>query len=609
MKRTKEKSILSTLFLPYTLLFIFAFVIIITYYVYSESKKLRESSFQSIENNLTNISKNLDAMADTLDTVSQNVIYSNLVKEHFASYVNHTDAPAENAATNAYNNIQNNKILYDLLVAMIGPNRPVDQIYLYGLEHSTFGVGLDNSTVPFCVKSKDWYEATIKKQGGKYLFEESDERLNKYFSYNDGQHFLTLCRVYYNSFNAPQGIIEIKKSMSSLVHTIHTYHTPYGENFYIFDANGTLVYPFNEAEHSTDYFSLIANKEIPVSSRANCEIKNVGDTALLYTTSAYTGFTTVAVVKQRQLLSPIFHYVATNLLLLLLTCACIVALSYVIARRIGTPLKQMYAQIRAFHIDADDLTEVELKDITTNITELHSLYHALIKMQTRAKQSMQHALQLQNNEMQARMLALQAQMNPHFLYNSLATIQAMADEGMTENIELMCQNISHILRYISSDSEQLIALRHEVAHTTDYLECMKIRYDNELDYTIHLPDELYDYQLPKLCLQLIVENAIKFTTQRKGPWHVTISGTLTETEWEIQVMDNGPGFDPTELAHLMQQIEEIDRSGVLPNLEINGMGLMNIYIRFKLLFNGKFIFRLHNHEPHGAVVTIGGILK
>ncbi len=216
MKRSKQKSILSTLFLPYTLLFIFAFVIIITYYVYSESQKLRESSFQSIENNLVNITKNMDSMVDTLDTVSQNVIYSNLVKEHFASYVNYTDPAAADSAANAYNNIQNNKVLYDLLVAMIGPNTPVDQIYLYGLEHSTFGVGLDNSTSPFCVKFKDWYEPTIAASGEKYLFEERDERLKKYFTYEDGQHFLTLCRVYYNSFNVPQGIIEVKKSMSSL---------------------------------------------------------------------------------------------------------------------------------------------------------------------------------------------------------------------------------------------------------------------------------------------------------------------------------------------------------------------------------------------------------
>ena len=152
MKQTKQKSILFTLFVPYTLLFILSFVTIITYFVYSETQKLREASFQSIENNVSNITKNIDSMVDSLDTVSQNIIYSNLVKEHFASYVNYSGIDTTENNSNSYNNTRNNKILYDLLVAMIGPNRPVDQIYLYGLEHSTFGVGLDNSYSPYCVK-------------------------------------------------------------------------------------------------------------------------------------------------------------------------------------------------------------------------------------------------------------------------------------------------------------------------------------------------------------------------------------------------------------------------------------------------------------------------
>lgn len=83
---------------------------------------------------------------------------------------------------------------------------------------------------------------------------------------------------------------------------------------------------------------------------------------------------------------------------------------------------------------------------------------------------------------------------------------------------------------------------------------------------------------------------------------------MTDTYWEITVTDNGPGFDAAELDHLQQKLAEIDRIGVLPNLEINGMGLMNIYIRFKLLFEGKYIFRLGNRSPNGAFVTIGGYL-
>lgn len=608
MTASHRKSILHTLFIPYTALFILPFTIFIAYYVFKEGKSIRESSLLSIENNVTSISTNVDLMVENLDTLSQNVIYSNLIKEHFASYLNYTSPDNMETASNKYSNIQNSKVLYDLLVAMIGPNYPVDQIYLYGLDHGAFGTGLDNTLTASSVREKDWYEKTLDARGGKYLFQDYDERLTKYYSYEDGQHFLTLCRVYYNSFHTPQGIVEVKKSMSSLTQLIHSFHYAYEERFYIFDADGRLVYPFHTDFDVSEYYDLMEDKAIPFSSREYCNMKENSNIFLLYSTSPYSGFTTVAAVEKKQLLSPLHEYILTSLMLLIFICGLIIMVSYGISRRIGTPLKQMYAQIHSFQVNVNTLPDMKLEKVNTNIMELHTLYDALIKMQAQAQLSMQRELHLQNKEMQARMLALQAQMNPHFLYNSLATIQAMADEGMTDKIEFICQNISDILRYISSDSDPLIALQHEVTHTVNYLECMRIRYDNELFYTVQIPDSLYQYKVPKLSLQLITENAIKFTTRRKGPWHISIQGILTDTHWEISIIDNGPGFDIAELHRLQKKFDEIDRTEVLPNLEINGMGLMNIYIRFKLLFDGNYIFRLENRIPNGAIVTIGGQL-
>ena len=228
-------------------------------------------------------------------------------------------------------------------------------------------------------------------------------------------------------------------------------------------------------------------------------------------------------------------------------------------------------------------------------------------MQIKAQQSMEHEITLQNQEMQSRMLALQSQMNPHFLYNSLATIQSMADEHMDNEIHLVCQNISNILRYISSDKELLVPLKLEVENTIDYLQCMKVRYDSDLIFEISIPDEMLEIKIPKLCLQLIVENSIKFTTKSiKPPWKVKISGKITNSYWEIAISDNGKGFSQSDIDDLNNKIDEINKTGLLPNLEIRGMGLMNIYIRFKLLYKGSHIFRINNLATGGALLTIGG---
>ena len=112
-------------------------------------------------------------------------------------------------------------------------------------------------------------------------------------------------------------------------------------------------------------------------------------------------------------------------------------------------------------------------------------------------------------------------------------------------------------------------------------------------------------KVPKLCLQLLAENAIKFSATGRPPYHIDITARQDAFCHEVSVRDIGPGFSQEVLDSLEKKMAEIDESGLLPSLEINGMGLLNIYIRYKLLHKGRIIFRLENCEPHGACVTIG----
>ena len=138
--------------------------------------------------------------------------------------------------------------------------------------------------------------------------------------------------------------------------------------------------------------------------------------------------------------------------------------------------------------------------------ELNELYDSFIEMQHELVDSLNKQLLLKNQEMQSKMLALQSQMNPHFLFNSLQTIQSMADGNMNEEIVIMCQSMSNILRYISSDSDTTVPLSDEIHYTDDFLKCMAIRYSNDLHYTVitsysihytKLYDLLFDMEPPR----------------------------------------------------------------------------------------------------------------
>lgn len=606
MFKKSKRSVQTTLLTAFIMLILLVFLAYITYFVISESKKIKNRCVDSVNQNTETSAAFVDEEIKNVITVMQNVSYSNLIKEHFLTYLNKPESESDGN----YSSMQNIKVLTDLLTAMIGPNRPVDQIYLYSLDSGYVGVGLDTANSSDSVQGMSWYSDLISSDKNTLVFCAQDPRLEKYYTYEEGSRFITACSVYQSTFYKPQGIIEVKRSVSTLRNKLSKIDTKtYNETIYIFDTVGNLIYCSDSENHKGDLYFRAIQKLSPVADDTNKELKYEKSTNLFYKVSSYSGFTTVIAIDNKDIYRPIYDFIKINLLIFLIFTLVISVLSYIVSGIITTPLKKMYSSITSLHTEDEGLLDAKLEQIDTNIIELDTLYSAVIDMHERAQTSMKRELVMNNQRLQSQILALQSQMNPHFLYNSLATIQAMADEGMDREVVQMCQTISRILRYISSDKEPLVKISEDVAHARDYLECMKMRYGDDLVYTIDIPEEMQELMIPKLCIQLIVENSIKFTTKNvRPPWIINVKGKLTGIYWELSVQDNGAGFAEENLAELNEKIRYINENDLLPNLEINGMGLMNIYIRFKTMYHGKHIFRISNIAPSGALVTIGGEL-
>ena len=135
---------------------------------------------------------------------------------------------------------------------------------------------------------------------------------------------------------------------------------------------------------------------------------------------------------------------------------------------------------------------------------------------------------------------------------------------------------------------------------------MELRYQGDLVCETELPEEMNPVPVPKLCVQLLAENAIKFTTTQRPPYRIRIEGEVSEDGYELRIRDNGPGFEQETRDALLAQMEEIRRTHMLPSLKINGMGILHVYIRFVLLYGEQFVFRLENNPEGGACVVIGG---
>lgn len=603
----KKKSVQTTLQLVFFFLIVAIFGAYISYFIVSQSKKIKTQAFETVSRDTQTTAAFMDEEIRSVNTVMQNVSYSNLIKDHFLTYLN---KPVSDGDGN-YSGMQNIKVLTDLLTAIIGPSRPVDQIYLYSLDKGCVGVGLDSSnSEEISVKDREWYDSLINSDNNNLIFCDQDERLKKYFTYEEGARFLTVCSVYQSTFYKPQGVIEVKHSISSLTLKLKKIDTgAYNENIYIYDQTGKNIYSSGENDMSAKYYAALNPDELKHDDEPH-QVSFGKNTHLFVNTSSYSGFTTIIAIDSQDIYKPIFDFIKVNLLIFLIFVVLILFLSYLVSRIITIPVMKMYSNISTLHTDEENILSDSLEDVNTNILELDTLYSAVVKFHERTKSSMKREISLNNQRLQSQILALQSQMNPHFLYNSLATISAMADEGMNEEVTDMCQTISRILRYISSDKDPLVSIKEDVAHAKDYLECMKMRYGDDLIYDIEIPSEMNELKIPKLCLQLIVENSIKFATKSvRAPWKISITGILTGLYWEISVKDNGSGFSAEDLKELNDKIAYINETDSLPELEINGMGLMNIYIRFKTLYHGKHIFRISNNATGGALVTIGGELS
>lgn len=134
---------------------------------------------------------------------------------------------------------------------------------------------------------------------------------------------------------------------------------------------------------------------------------------------------------------------------------------------------------------------------------------------------------------------------------------------------------------------------------------MKVRYQSSLNYSIDVDESLLDQPVPKLIIQPIVENAIKYGSDCEPPWTITISSTINQNSWQIDVTDTGPGFTEKAKKKINSDIMNAIRNPGMPALKINGLGTVNVFLRWKLFCKDDIIFRYGNTADGHGIVSIG----
>ena len=228
----------------------------------------------------------------------------------------------------------------------------------------------------------------------------------------------------------------------------------------------------------------------------------------------------------------------------------------------------------------------EIEELDEGINKMARKISALLE-NVRQEKEMQHLTELQ---------LIQAQVNPHFLYNTLDTIVWLIEGGMTDDAVEMISSLSIFFRTSLSKGNDIIPLSEEERHTLSYLEIQQYRYRDILEFEINIPKELSGIPVPKLSIQPLAENALYHGIKnRRGKGKILIEGREEEDALVLTVCDNGQGMTPERL----HEVQEAIRTG-----ERAGFGLAAVAERIALYYGPGYGMKIFSEEGKGTTVEI-----
>ncbi|MCL6571450.1 MAG: histidine kinase, partial [Bacillus sp. (in: Bacteria)] len=203
-------------------------------------------------------------------------------------------------------------------------------------------------------------------------------------------------------------------------------------------------------------------------------------------------------------------------------------------------------------------------------------------------------------EKEAEIRALQSQMNPHFLYNTLESINMLAITKGNLEVSDMVSSLGKLLRYTIDNSSKIITLDAELSFIRSYVAIQKVRMGENLQYSEDIEPTLIHVLLPKLVLQPLVENAIVHGIFQQGG-HIFIKAHTERQLLKIAITDNGKGITTLELTRLKRLIENQDTTSTEKH---NGVALSNVHERLQLLYGKQFGIMIDGKEQNGFSVTL-----
>lgn len=322
--------------------------------------------------------------------------------------------------------------------------------------------------------------------------------------------------------------------------------------------------------------------------------------------SGYTGWNIISIVPYAEMAKGLNSAVFSTMIALAILAVCIWIAIPLLVNQFVEPIKQIKSKMEMvslgnLNVRAKQVSPIHEYEVLTNsfnrmVEQLNELMQALGEYKVKE-------VELRLRQSVATVRALQNQINPHLLYNTLDIIKSIAYLEDVPLIEKIAHNLADVYRYASKSSDQEVTVREELNALIKYLEIVHIRYPKKFESSVRVNEKFMDCPIIKLTIQPIVENAVKYAVEAKGG-NAAIIVTAYDDRQDliIEIADNGPGISEDVMAELREQFRSMP-SGE-DTFKAEAIGLANVHARLCLKYGGSYGVAVESFPGRGSVVSV-----
>ncbi|OLS35603.1 hypothetical protein BTR25_19285 [Bacillus sp. MRMR6] len=570
------------LILVFSLLILLTAMILgtVTYYQFSKSSQERTEKYQI--QLADQINQNLNRYLKEMQIISLSPLYD---QEILDILISHREQREDTSFPPAAERVP----MWRYISSLIHMRNEIRGIHIMANDGTIFS-NLDSNTVLLKVFETDneWIKQ-IRKADGEWVLLPL-HRPNYYLDKNTSV-FSVARLIRDTSTYEPLGIIKIDLKQELIKDIVS--NPDEKSQIFILDENNEFIYP-NKEEKMIESSFLTDIENIKVRNYTSIPI-NGTDYMMVYKQSSYSGVKTIMLTPRQSVFSEVNHLRKVMFLIVFIG----ILISFLLGFLLSKPLVGSIHKLREAMVKVEKGNFAERVTINSN-DELGELGKGFNHMINEIERLVTEVYKTSLREKEAEIRALQSQMNPHFLYNTLESINMLAITKGNFEISDMVASLGKLLRYTIDNSAKIVTLKDELSFIRSYVAIQRVRIGEQLRYHEEVERTLQDVLIPKLVLQPLVENAIVHGNLNEGG-HIWIKACSKDKQVIITIRDNGQGITPQQLTKLNSLIE---KQKTISSEKHNGMALSNVHERLQLLYGKESGLTIDGEEQQGFFVKL-----